>query len=285
MKRLPKMKLPLLSVLAALVLLLLVGLAPSPGHATVYTLTSDNSTVNVDPSSQSGISNWVVDGYGYNLYQEWFWYRVGTAGATNVAKSFDTLTLTSAVLSPDGDHLDLSYLGTGFNINIGLNLKGAQAGSLVSDLAEQITVNNTSGAVLNFHLFEYTDFDLNNSVGDKAMVVNQFVVDQYSGIARLSETVVGPKADRWEIDNYANTLGRLNGNANYNLNNSPNIGVEAGPGDMTWAFQWDRDIPSGGALSISKDKNLIVPLPPSALLLGSGLLGLGLLGYRRKSKV
>ena len=25
-----------------------------------------------------------------------------------------------------------------------------------------------------------------------------------------------------------------------------------------------------------------VPLPPSALLLGSGLLGLGLLGYRRK---
>jgi hypothetical protein len=46
-----------------------------------------------------------------------------------------------------------------------------------------------------------------------------------------------------------------------------------GPGDMTWAFQWDRVIPASGpgrTFIISKDKRLnVVPEPTTMFLLST----------------
>ena len=45
---------------------------------------------------------------------------------------------------------------------------------------------------------------------------------------------------------------------------------------MTWAFEWDQNIASGGSLLISKDKKMeVVPVPPSAILPGLRPLGSG----------
>jgi hypothetical protein len=53
-------------------------------------------------------------------------------------------------------------------------------------------------------------------------------------------------------------------------------------GTDPWSFIWGTATCGNGPITHGFDG--MVPLPPSALLLGSGLLGLGLLGWRRKSK-
>jgi len=284
MKGLPKMKVPFLAVLAALVLV--VGLAPSSGHAAIYTLADGNATVNVDPSSPAGISNWVVDGKGYNLFQEWFWYRLDNGKA----QSIDTISSAPVVNVVSPDHIDITYTNAQLQVSVDLTLSGGSVGSGATDLAEQIKVNNVSGTNLALHFFEYTDFDLAPNIQDQAKMVNQNAVDQYYGNLKLTETSFG-KADRWEINTWPNTVNNLNGTAGYNLAqpntvNNPNLGFEYGPADLTWALQWDKNLSPTGSFILSKDKELsVVPVPPSAILLGSGLLGLGLLRYRRKSSV
>jgi hypothetical protein len=56
-----------------------------------------------------------------------------------------------------------------------------------------------------------------------------------------------------------------------------------GPGDVTWALQWDLIIPAGGSLGISKDKSRhinFVPEPSSLALAG---LSAVVLAFRRKN--
>ena len=49
-----------------------------------------------------------------------------------------------------------------------------------------------------------------------------------------------------------------------------------GQGDLTWAFEWDKELGAHGSFLISKDKQIRVPDGSSSLL----LLGLALTGIR-----
>jgi hypothetical protein len=64
----------------------------------------------------------------------------------------------------------------------------------------------------------------------------------------------------------------------------PGVQSSFGPGDASWAFQWNRTIANGGSFQISKDKNIRVPVPEPATLglLGVGLAGLGFAARRRR---
>lgn len=44
-------------------------------------LTDLNSVVSIDPSSSWGMHTWTVDGVD-QMYQQWFWYRIGAAGGS-----------------------------------------------------------------------------------------------------------------------------------------------------------------------------------------------------------
>ena len=116
-------------------------------------------------------------------------------------------------------------------------MSGGLPGTGAAGIPEIITIDNASSSALNIRFYQYSDFDVSagtdvptiGTIGGKA-----FVATQTGGGQTLSETVVGPGADRWEAALWDSTLTNLdNALAFYQLNDV----VSAGPGDVTWAFQ------------------------------------------------
>jgi hypothetical protein len=243
----------------------------SSAGADVITLQDVNAEADIDLGSPAGFVNWRVDGTDH-LRKQWFWYRVGD----RPEQSLDTLTLDKYKAS-DGDtdigeeRLIALYLGTGFSVMVDFILTGGPAGSGASDLMEVITLQNTGQETLDFHFFQYVDLELRGDSQDQSAEIragNTAVQkDVYSA---LSETVVTWCPDRYEVAFYDDILDKL---TDADADDLSNVAGPLGPGDLTWAFQWDVQLRPGDTFIISKDKNL-VPEPTCLALLGMGALGL-----------
>ena len=249
-------------IFLALVLVLFVA----PARATI-TLTDGNSTLSINPTSSAGMDSWTVDGIN-QLYQQWYWYRVGPTG---LAAPINTLGLLSAVQSTP-DEVALSYGSlTGLEVVLRLTLDGGPAGSGLSDLDQQIQVGNHSVASKQVHFFEYSDFDLDGTPGGQAITLTGTPVNtasQISGLSSVAEAVVGPSPNRYEAALWPTILNGLDTVSGYTLNDV----ATAGPGDATWAFEWDRTLGHNGALLISKDESLSVVVPEPATIFGMGVI-------------
>jgi hypothetical protein len=253
-------------------------------QAAVVTLTDGNSVAQIDPTSQNGMYNWSVQGFN-QLYQQWFWFRVGDAPGA-MQHSIDTIS-TPLVSLFGTREMSSTYTAPNFALSIDYLLTGGSfvgAGQTAnSDIGESIRIVNTSATSLVFHFFQYSDFDLggpgNDSVALGRNLRGQFNdAFQQDAIAGLTETVTTPGASHGEVDYFSNTRTRLNTIANYTLNDTAG---PVGTGDVTWALEWDLTIAPGGSALISKDKYLSVVVPePSTVAIGG--LGLVLLALRRR---
>lgn len=265
----------LLPLASAAVALVFLGFASQCRADNIQTLTDNNSSVQIDLSAQKGMYNWTVDGIA-PLVQQWFWYRIGPSGAQ---ASIDTLTL--GAVSNTGNALLTTYFGNGFNIGVAYQLTGGAAGSGGADLTENLSVNNTSSSNLDFHLFQYSHFNLSGghdsvTLGKQNGLYHEALQTAPGmSLSEYVDTVNTTGANHGEAALSPQTLNELNGTPGYTLNDHTN----AGPGDVTWALEWDKSITPGGSLVISKDKSLQVPEPTAAAVLA---LGLAVYAVRRR---
>jgi len=262
------------------------SLLVSPALGVVNVLEDRNSTTFIEDGAGAGMFGWEVDGTP-NLAFQGFFYRTGGMGFESAVDT-STLALTGSFLvdtnpfvDPRPDTFSAQYTGPGFVIEPTWTLRGGMAGSGTSDIAESIAIHNTSNQVLQFTFFQYSDFDLGGTSGDDSLVLTGTPIntakqsDPLAGV--LNETVVTPSPQRYQVDDFPNLIIELTDTGITNLNN--NAGP-LGPGDMTWAFQWEFNLLPGQTALISKDKQLNIPAPSGAVLLGiAGLLA----GRRRRA--
>ncbi|HVT28820.1 MAG TPA: PEP-CTERM sorting domain-containing protein [Lacipirellulaceae bacterium] len=276
----------IVSARAVLSALLFVGWAAYGQQncsAALFTLVDDNSIAQFDTATQANNFNWFVDGNDV-LAQQAFWFRIGNVAEQSVhTLPIGVQGVSDGNFDGNNDTLFVRYVDGfgGFRIETRYTIDGGTPGSGASDLAEQISITSQIGVPLDFHFFQYADFDIGPA--DSAVFTNPNSVRQFSPASELTETVVTPVPTHREIASFPVMLNKLNDGTPTVLSDTPPIGVIAGPGDMTWAYEWDFQLAPGATFQISKDKNLhagpVVPEPASACLM---LLGMGLLMLRQR---
>jgi len=270
---------PFPNITRGLIQLLAAGflLGGHPVWADIMTLTSQNSVIKIDPNSQAGVYDWVVDGTDV-MYQQWFLIR---SGSDTHEYSVDSSNFNLTAESYSGGRGLLAYAGHGYTTTIRFSLLGGSPGSNAADLSEIISLKNTGTAALTLDFFQYANIMFSTG-HDTVQFLNPYSVQQTAGGIYLNETVVNTNGlVHHEANVYPRVVNSLNDNSITTLSDS-----NYAAGDATWAFQWEKTIAPGSTFTITKDINVVdpppsIPEPASVLLLGSVLAAVGFTFSRR----
>lgn len=241
------------------------------------TLTDGNAVAILDPTSAAsidrrGLNSWRTDGQ-EELYQQWYWYRIGNTAEATID------TISAPTVTPMGTNgVNVRYQNNSIRMDLTFMLIGGAPNSGTSDVSEIMRITNITGAPLDFHLFEYDDFDLGTSFSDdRAELTNSSTIRQFDATTTAMVGTV-PLPSRWQIAQSGVIYNDLINGTPTNLTNS---GSPFGPGDATFAFQWDVTIGAGDSFVMSKNKLIdIVPEPASFIAVGA----MGLLALLRRRK-
>lgn len=259
------------SVATAAIILASLGITARPAKSAALALSDDNSIAAFDPSfsdisSNNGILFWTVDNVNH-LFQNSFWYRVGTEGREN---SISTLNLIN-LEQPADNQISVGYAGNGFEIALDYTLDGGAEGSGKSNLLENITLQNTQNSdsnPLDFHFFNYTDFDLTENGMQDTTTIDSGKVTVSDNIT-LAKEVVSPVSNSYQVSPIFNVLNSLE-------DTEPSILANfSGPltGDTAHAFGWDLTLAPGESFSITSNKS-ITPVAPTPVPEADTTLGL-----------
>jgi len=248
-----------------LISILFISIPEAQADSIIITLVDKNAEIDIElgeTPEHLGANSWEVDSID-NLFQQWFWFRVGSEGG-----EFPLDTLTLDPVSPSAEDLDedegdetltVTYSdGECLSVEITWTLKGGPIDSGASTIFEEIVITDPCGDVI--HFFQYSDFDL-GGVGkdftDDTVVIlgestNVALQTDVTGSTFLSETVVDKPPDHSEVGLFADLLIRLNNGDPTTLDDS------TGPidGDVIWAFQWDIDFETIETFTIGKCKRI-----------------------------
>jgi len=269
---------------------LLVGCLAAPGaaNATVYSLTSNNSSATLNLGSSAGLANLTVDGVN-QVNQQWYWFCVGSSGPQ---MDLSQITTSPFVTINSASQLTALYTNStvSYGVQVQYTLAGQAAGSGKSGLTETARVfnydSNISDPALNFNLLLYSDFTLRGP----AYASDQFVQEGTSGGVSTSVQTLGnfatgtnnftaiTPANRLEAALFNQTLNELTTMNGYDLNGN----TSAGPGHVTWAMEWNMAVNPSSSVNLSLLDQLVqVPEPSICSLV---ILGLGLTFLRRQRR-
>jgi hypothetical protein len=235
------------------------------GRADILSVSNGNASIAVDPGSVFGLSSYAVDNT-EEMFEEWFWYRLP---GDSYEHSLDNLPLISA--SATGNEIQLSFANTILGVGVDYQLTGGAPGSGTASLLEHVVLTNLTAAPLPLAWFSETDFDLGGFGGaDSAWGgVNGIVQTDGMTVADTTSTLT---PDAFQIAPFPDLFLSLEDLSISNLDNS---GSPFGPGDATFAFQWNLDIGAGSSISYDISKDIYpTPEPGTGTLLCLALLGL-----------
>ena len=227
-------------------------------HAVI--VSDNNSTITVDPASQFGLRSWVVDGIN-QISEQWFWLRL--AGESSQT-SLDNLFLNKAESRPP-NQIDLAYteIFSGLKADLLYTLSGGPIGSGRSSINENITLANTGDQSIALAWFMEADLDLSGTSGDDLAFGGTGGITQEDPHT-IATVRASPAPDAFQIARFPVILEALTGNSIFNLDDR---GSPFGPGDATFAFQWNLSIPAGQSLTIDISKDISPAPEPSTISL------------------
>lgn len=252
-------------------------------HAANVVISDGNSQIVIDPDSTANMHSWTVDSVEHLFAQQFFVRQGGLGGETNVN------TLSKTAQSSTADSLSVQYTGGAlapqFTIDFDYTLNGGGLGSGSSHLQAVIRITSLvqpGGGNLDMHFFQYADFDLNSTANDASVQILGSpvnAVSQADGTSTLAEIVLNSAVapiSHYQADLLPTIFNSLSDGSPTTLSDAAG---PAGPGDLSWALQWDFSLAPGEHFTIVKDL-VITSIPePSAL----GLMMLtGLLAIRRR---
>ena len=241
------------------------------------TLSQNNSIVTLDLSG-AGMTSWKVGGQ-EQLGQQSYWYGIGNGPEAPI--SAISAPAVSGVVPPLGK-LTVSYANLDYSVKVAYVLTGGNSGSGRSSLSQQITIANTTANSLDFHFFQYSDFNLLNTASGQS-------IDLFSGPSTAIQVAgpfgltngVTPSVSHREAATDGHILASLVAGGPTTL--IDNSGIAAGPGNANYAFEWDFIIdPNSTADIISSLTQIQVPEPAIPALIILGLAGLTI---RRRCRI
>jgi hypothetical protein len=277
-------------VLGAAAAIALVGVSTAqPCRAANVVLTDGNSSVTIDPTATAGVENWTVAGQN-QLNQEWFWFRSGSKGGQSSLNSLGTPSVTLLDTNNNGlnDVAKLIYgSSSGLQITVTYMLSGGQAGSLSSDLSDTIKISNNGSSALDFHFFEYANFNLGNSTSGESVAIVNGNTSTVSGNGGQAQTVVSPIPNEFEANVSPTLLNEISSSSKkYTLSDANS----ASSGDGEFGDEWDASLAMcGSSLVITGDTVIKAPAAvvqvPEPVNGAMAVLGLsGTLLMRRRNR-
>lgn len=274
-----------------------LGILALPGKAIAQNIQMSNngSTATINPGTGTGsigMNAWTVLGGQNQLDQQWFWYSVNGAPQQTIDNLSAPAVYNFSNPSSPIDNLGLVYQNSQLAVTLQYQLVGNGINSGSADLTEFISIANVGASPLNLSFYQYSNFNLfqdNQNIVDISSSGGLYTgaLQTTSGLSGngIAEVIDAPYANFAEAGSVYSTLDNLNSGSYYDLNNT----THAGPGDVTWAFEWTATLApagqTGDTLNITKDKGLSIHLIPEPSTLALIALGMGALGLALRRKL